>query len=282
MKFIKSFFKKFFGFFKKPVVSILKIDGPIGVSAGFKSGVSFNGINSQIEEAFSYSNLKAVFININSPGGSPVQSELIYNRIRQLADEKKVKVIAVTEDMAASGGYFIALSGDEIYAAENSIIGSIGVISSGFGFDKLINKYGIERRVYTVGKNKSVLDPFKPEQKKDLTLIKSIQEDIFDNFKNLVTFRRNEKLDKKKDVFTGEFWTSKKAKELGLIDDIGYIYDLIKSKYGKKVNIKTVNQNKSWLARKIGLEFDSALDSFLGNMINYIEKRFLSGNQVIS
>jgi serine protease SohB len=196
----------------------------------------------------------AISLVINSPGGSPVQSSLIGEKIRSIAISKKVKVYAFVEDVAASGGYWLACSADEIYADNNSIVGSIGVIAGGFGFTGLIKKLGIERRIYTAGKNKSFLDPFSSPNKDDLNKLTKIQKEIHENFITWVKTRRNKKLKKsdEKVVFSGSFWLPKEAIRLGLIDMVGSEEKILKSIFGSKVRIKKIKQAKS-LKQKLGL-----------------------------
>jgi signal peptide peptidase SppA len=186
-----------------------------------RPGLSLAAVAGPIEKAFSASKLSSVAVLINSPGGSPVQSNLIFKRIRQLAAEKQKRVYVFCEDVAASGGYFLAIAGDEIYADPSSIVGSIGVVSAGFGFDKAIEKLGIDRRVYTAGMSKSTLDPFQPEKPEDVARIKAIQKDIHETFIALVKERRGARLAATDDeLFSGAFWSGPKALQLGLIDGI--------------------------------------------------------------
>jgi signal peptide peptidase SppA len=272
---IKTFFKTIKKLFSKrgSSVAVIYLSGVIGSSKGFsKVGLNLDGIKSSIDKAFELPQLKAVALSINSPGGSPVQSELIYNYIRNLADEKKIKVFSFAEDVAASGGYWLACAGDEIYASANSIIGSIGVISYGFGFVDAIKKLGIERRVYTQGKNKSVLDPFKPEKPEDLKIVHNIQRDIHDSFKALILSRRKNKLNASEEIlFNGEFWSGKKALELGLIDNIGDLYSVIKEKFGKKCKIVKIGGEQSWLRKRLGFSVNS--DEIIDNTITKIEEK---------
>lgn len=257
----------------KQVVAVISINGPIGAVSSLKSGVNFVLLNDKIEQAFRLKNLKAVVISVNSPGGSPVQAELIFNRIRGLAEEKNVPLISFAEDLAASAGYYLLCLGDEIYAAKNSLIGSLGVISAGFGFDKVIKKYGVERRVYSQGKNKSILDPFQAEKKEDVDILLSAQAEVYENFKNLVMERRKGKLKKDDTIFTGSFWAARKAMELGLIDDIGYLHDVIKKKFGKEVDIKYLSTDKSWIAKRLGLGLSGQFQELLYVAIDYIENK---------
>ncbi|MEM8539655.1 MAG: S49 family peptidase, partial [Pseudomonadota bacterium] len=216
---LKKFFSKFVpAKFKKnvPVVPVVRLKGVISASGSpLNPSLSLAGVAELLERAFSDKRAPAVAIAVNSPGGSPVQSRLIYKRIRDLADEHKKPVYVFTEDAAASGGYMIAVAGDEIIADPSSIVGSIGVISASFGFVEAIKKIGVERRVYTAGGNKSTLDPFKPEKKADVDRIKKLQLEIHDVFIDVVKKRRGDKLADNVDLFTGEFWAGGQAKELG-------------------------------------------------------------------
>jgi signal peptide peptidase SppA len=206
-----------FSFFKKKkIVAHIKLNGVIGNAGKFKQGIDFAGYEEIIEKAFSLKKAKIVAITINSPGGSPVQSHLIYKFVRAQAKKNKKKVIVFAEDVAASGGYLIACAGDEIYANSSSIIGSIGVIYSSFGFTELIKKIGVERRVHTAGKNKSTLDPFLDEKLEDIERLKTIQLELHKDFIKVVEESRGSKLNKSEiELFTGEFWSGSKAKELG-------------------------------------------------------------------
>jgi len=220
-----------FSFFKKKkIVAHIKLNGVIGNAGKFKQGIDFAGQEEIIEKAFTLKKAIIVAITINSPGGSPVQSHLIYKFIRAQAKKNKKKVMVFAEDVAASGGYLIACAGDEIYANSSSIIGSIGVIYSSFGFTELIKKIGVERRVHTAGKNKSSLDPFQEEKSEDIERLKNIQLDLHKDFIKVVEESRGEKL--KTDgieLFSGEFWAGSKAKELGLIDGLGNANEILKS-----------------------------------------------------
>jgi signal peptide peptidase SppA len=268
MKIIRNFLNKLSK--KKKIVAVINLHGVIGNMGKFRSGLNLNSLNDRLEAAFKIKNAKAVVLSINSPGGSPVQSELIFNRIRQLAEEYKKPVLSFAEDIAASGGYWLLCAGDELYASNNSIIGSIGVISSGFGFEKAINKLGIERRVYTQGKNKSLLDPFLPEKKTDIEILKDAQKDLHQEFKNLVLSCRRNKLNESEDkLFNGEFWSGKKAKEFGLIDEIGGLHQIVRKKYGKDTTILIMNEEKSWLKKKLGMQLDSR--GFMEHIQDYLE-----------
>jgi signal peptide peptidase SppA len=248
-------------------VAVLRMEGAIGGRSGFKSNISLESVNKKLEEAFKTPRIKAIALVINSPGGSPVQSELIYNRIKQLSKESAIPVYVFIEDVAASGGYWLACAGDEIYSAANSIIGSIGVLYSGFGFDKVIKKAGIDRRVYTEGSSKALLDPFMPERKEDIKIIKSVQKDIHENFKELVKKSRNNKL-KKVDIFTGEIWSANKALSLGLIDDVGDLYSVMSKKFGSDISYKYVSEEKSWIKRKLGVILENGFESLISAAAN--------------
>ena len=260
-----------FSFFKKKkIIPHIKLNGVIGNVGKFRQGIDFSGQEQIIKKAFSIKKAPAVAVTINSPGGSPVQSHLIYKFIREQAKKNKKKVIVFAEDVAASGGYLIACSGDEIYANSSSIIGSIGVIYSSFGFKDLIQKIGVQRRVYTAGKNKSTLDPFLEEKKEDIDRLKNIQLELHQDFIEVVEQSRSTKLKKDKGVemFSGEFWSGRKAKELGLIDGIGNADQILRQKYGEDVIIKKFEKSKGWLAKKLSSSEDQA-----DKLISIIEER---------
>ena len=242
---------------KKKIIPHLKLSGVIGNVGKFKQGIDFSGQEEIISKAFSLKKAPCVAITINSPGGSPVQSHLIYNFIRQKAKKNKKKVIVFAEDVAASGGYLIACAGDEIYANSSSIIGSIGVIYSSFGFTELIKKIGVERRVHTAGKNKSTLDPFLDEKKEDIDRLKNIQLDLHKDFIDVVEKSRGPKLKKSEvELFSGEFWSGRKAKSLGLIDEIGDAHQVLREKFGEDVVIKKFEKSKGWLSKKLSSSND--------------------------
>ena len=245
---------------KKNIIPHIRLSGVIGSAGRFKQGIDFSGQQEIIKKAFSFKKAKNIAISINSPGGSPVQSHLIYRFIREQAKKNKKKVIVFAEDVAASGGYLIACSGDEIYANPSSIVGSIGVIYSSFGFKDLIKKIGIQRRVYTAGKNKSTLDPFLEEKEEDINRLKNIQLELHEEFINVVEESRGSKLKKDSGVelFSGEFWSGKKAKDLGLIDEIGDANQILKEKYGEDVKIKKFEKSKGWLSQKLSSSSNQA------------------------
>jgi signal peptide peptidase SppA len=228
-------------FQRGPVVPVLRFTGPIGMATPLRPGLSIATAAAAIERAFTMSRTPAVAVVVNSPGGSAVQSSLIFKRIRQLAAEKSKRVYVFCEDVAASGGYYLAVAGDEIYADASSIVGSIGVISASFGLDKAIDKLGIERRVYTAGKSKSQLDPFQPEKPEDVARLKAIQQDVHDVFISVVKERRAGKLKGADgELFTGAFWSARTALELGLVDGIGELRGKMRELLGDKVRLKLV------------------------------------------
>lgn len=246
---------------KSPLVAVLPLYGVIAPGGGKLRGEQLNLANlaEQIEEAFSTKGLTAVALPINSPGGSPVQSSLIFDRIRQLADEKNIPVYAFAEDVMASGGYWLGLCADEIYVNSNSVIGSIGVVSAGFGFPALLEKIGVDRRLYSAGDNKVKLDPFSPEKEEDIVWLKKIQSEIHESFKNLVKTRRGERLKKRKDkeLFSGDIWVGEQAVDLGLVDGIADLRSFCRKKYGDKVRFKRFGGQRSFLQRKLGLRAQS-------------------------
>lgn len=235
-----------------PVVPVLRFSGHIGAVTPLRPGLSLATLAGSIQRAFSTKGAKAVAIQINSPGGSAAQSMLIYKRIRDLADEKDLPVYVFAEDVMASGGYLIALAGDEIYVNDASIVGSIGVVSASFGFDKAMKRLGVERRVYTAGKSKATLDPFLPEKEEDVKRLKALQEDVHETFIELVKERRGRRIkDASADLFTGEFWSGRKAVELGLADGASDIRSKMREMLGKKVRLKLITPKKGLFGRHI-------------------------------
>ena len=234
-------------------IPTLRLSGVIGQAGFMRSGINIASLDKLIDRLFSDKKSPAVAIIINSPGGSPTQSSLIAEKIINKSKEKNKKVIAFVEDVAASGGYWLACASDEIYIDTNSILGSIGVISPGFGFVDLIKKIGVERRIYTSGKSKSFLDPFQETKEDDINRLKDIQEQIHENFISYVKSRRGDKIknDNFNEVFSGLFWVGQKAIDLGLADGIGSIYEIINQKFGKKAKIKFIDQKKSFIQKKL-------------------------------
>lgn len=266
----KSWYKRLFS--KNPIVPVLRFTGPIGMATPLNPGINLANCADVIERAFDEKRAEAVAVVINSPGGSPVQSMLIFNRLRALAEETDKKIYVFAEDVAASGGYFIALAGDEIYADPSSIIGSIGVIAAGFGFPEAIAKLGIERRVYTAGEKKMTLDPFKPENPEDITRIKELQKDIHQTFKDVVLSRREEKL-QHDDLFTGEFWTGVKAVELGLIDGLSDVRTKMREVFGSDVELKLVKPKKGLFGRTSP---QGVMSSFFNGEVNLSDQAISS------
>ena len=258
-------------FKKKKIVPHIRLSGVIGSVGKFKQGLDFTGQQEIIKKAFSVKKAKAIAISINSPGGSPVQSHLIYSYIRRQAKKNKKQVLVFAEDVAASGGYLIACAGDQIFANSSSIIGSIGVIYSSFGLQEMIKKAGIERRIHTAGKNKSTLDPFVEEKKEDIERLKKIQLSLHSDFIKVVEESRSTKLkkDENPDLFTGEFWSGSKAKELGLIDGLGNADEILKEKFGEDVIIQKFEKPKSWLNKKLS----GASENQIENLLNILEEK---------
>jgi len=235
----------------EPRVNVVRLAGVIGGPTNmFNPPLTLTSVAADLEAAFSDSSVKAVALAINSPGGSPVQSALIMKRVRALSAEKEIPVFAFIEDVGASGGYMLALAGDEIYADENSVVGSIGVVSAGFGFKTLIDRIGVERRVYTAGESKAMLDPFKAEDPKDVEHLKGLQSEVHESFKQMVRDRREGKLaTPEEDLFTGSFWTGAKAKTMGLIDGTGDMRTIMKDKFGDKTKLKLVHTTGGFFRR---------------------------------
>lgn len=230
--------------FRKGLVEIpvVRLSGTIAAGGGLRPSLSLATAAPLLEKAFAFKHAPAVAISVNSPGGSPVQSRLIFRRIRDLADENKKPVFMFLEDVAASGGYMIAIAGDEIIADPSSIVGSIGVVAATFGFPDLLKKIGVERRVYTAGANKATLDPFQPEKKQDVAHLKALQLEVHQTFIDMVKERRGAKLSSDPDLFTGLFWTGMKGKELGLVDHLGDMRSFLKSRFGDKTKLTLIVQ----------------------------------------
>ncbi len=269
-------------FSRGEVIPVLRLYGAIGAVSPLRAGLSLAGCATAIERAFNTKNAPAVVLQINSPGGSPVQSRLIYERIRLLARQKNKKVYAFAEDVAASGGYMLACAADEIYADGSSLVGSIGVISSGFGFVHLIHKLGVERRVYTSGENKFQLDPFRPEKPEEVERLKRVQEIVHQDFIALVKGSRGDRIASAGDsLFTGEFWSGRQALELGLIDGIMDMRTKMRSVYGDKVRLKLISTDRGFFRRRAGLgssfsgtEFGiSFAKGFADDLISALEER---------
>jgi len=237
----------------RPEVAVLRLTGTIGGFGPLRSGMSLASVEPLIERAFVQKHLKAVALAINSPGGSPVQSALIARRLREKAAEAEVPVIAFGEDVAASGGYWLACAADEIFVQPTSIVGSIGVITAGFCFTGLMEKAGVERRLYTAGERKSMLDPFRPEDPEDVARIKALQQDLHTVFKDMVRDRRGHRLKAEESVlFSGEFWAGGKAVELGLADSVGELRQVLRDRFGKRVRLRRI-QGPKRLLRRLGI-----------------------------
>ena len=235
-----------------PTIPVVRLAGTIGKMSRFQSGLTLTSVAPQLRKAFSVKAAPAVAIIVDSPGGSPVQSHLIHKRIRALAAEKDKQVIVFVEDVCASGGYMIACAGDEIVVDPASIVGSIGVVSAGFGFVEALKKLGVERRVYTSGDSKVILDPFQPEKPEDVARLKAIQEEVHDWFIDIVRARRGDVLADDETIFTGMFWSGNKAVSLGLADRTGDLRAVLREKYGPKVRTKLFAADRNFLMRRGG------------------------------
>jgi signal peptide peptidase SppA len=266
----------------RPVVPVVRLAGVIGVSTPLRSALTLAGVARPLERAFGMRQARAVAIVVNSPGGAPVQSHLIYRRIRQLAAENNRPVIAFAEDVAASGGYMIACAADEIICDPSSIVGSIGVVGGSFGFSKLIDKLGVERRLYTSGDHKAMLDPFLPEKPDDVERLKSVQREIHEGFIDLVKQSRGSRLKgQEKTLFSGEYWTGSKAIELGLADALGDLRGTLRARFGDDVLTPLVAPARGWFGRVqpgVGAgDIDSLLrrGDFAEQIISALEARAL-------
>ncbi|QFR34029.1 S49 family peptidase [Ancylobacter sp. TS-1] len=234
-----------------PVVPVVRLTGAIGMASPFRPGITFANTARALERAFAVKGAKAVALVINSPGGSPAQSHLVYRRIRALAQEKELPVIAFVEDVAASGGYMLACAADEIVADTFSIVGSIGVVSAGFGFTAALEKLGVERRVYTAGTRKVMLDPFQPEKAEDVERLKAIQQEIHGAFVGLVKERRGDVLaGDEETLFSGEFWTAPQAQGFGLVDAIGDMRSFLRARYGEKLRTPLIETKPGLFGRR--------------------------------
>src|SRR5271155_2791335 len=249
----------------RAVVPVVRLSGVIGAVTPLRPGMSLAGVARMLERAFAVKNAKAVALVINSPGGSPVQSRQIYLRIRQLAEEKKLPVLVFVEDVAASGGYMIACAGDEIFCDPSSILGSIGVVGGSFGFQELIKKIGVERRLYTAGAHKAMLDPFLPENPDDVARVKALQREIHDIFIALVKQSRGMRLKGADDVlFTGEYWAGETSVSFGLADAIGDLRSTLRARYGDKVLTPVIAPATGLLSGLLGRRSAGTLASLEG------------------
>ena len=257
-----------------PVVPVVRLSGVIAASGLLGSrGLSIESVAPLLNRAFGLRGAKAVALAVNSPGGSPVQSALIGQRIRLLAAEKGLKVIAFVEDVAASGGYWLACAADEIIVDPHSIVGSIGVISAGFGFQDLIARIGVERRIHTAGERKSMLDPFRSEKPQDVERLERLHAEIHDGFKNWVRQRRAGRLvDDDALLFSGEFWTGRRGLELGLVDGLGELRSTLQARYGEKVHLPVIGPRRRLLSR-LGLGASSGIDAMGPGLLAAVEER---------
>ncbi|MDF2764313.1 MAG: peptidase [Rhodospirillales bacterium] len=257
-----------------PVVPVVRLAGIVGAISPLRPGLTLAGLAPLLERAFRWPGAKAVALAINSPGGSAAQSSLIHSRIRSLAAERKLTVHAFIEDVAASGGYWLACAGDEIHADETSIVGSIGVVSAGFGFPELLNRIGVERRLHATGPHKAMLDPFRPEQPGDVERLKEIQADLFESFKALVRSRRAGKLKaEESELFTGSVWSGRRALEMGLIDGVAEMRQLMRARYGEKVRLVAIGARRGWIPRR--LRPDIAPGDWAAAALAALEERML-------
>jgi signal peptide peptidase SppA len=250
-----------------PLVSVIRLSGLIAAGGGvLRGGINIAGLAGPLEAAFKPDRLAAVALVVNSPGGSAAQSALVAKRIRAHADERKVPVLAFVEDVAASGGYWLATAAEEIFVDETSIIGSIGVVSAGFGLHEAMARLGIERRVHTKGEHKRMLDPFLPEKPEDVARLELLQGDIHESFKAWVRRRRGDRLKADDEaLFNGDVWTGTRAVELGLVDGLGDIRSVLRTRFGTRVRMRVVGERRSWLRRRLSME--------AGDVLTAIEER---------
>jgi len=262
---------------RRPVVPVVRLQGTIGIGMPLRPALTISGIADALDRAFSVRNAAEVALIINSPGGSPVQSHLIYRRIRMLADEHGVEVTAFVEDAAASGGYMLACAADRIIADPSSIVGSIGVVSASFGFERLIDKIGVERRLHTSGGRKSMLDPFLPEKPDDVARLEAIQGDVHRSFIDLVRERRGRRLAGDEALlFSGEFWVGARALDLGLIDGLGDIRATLRARHGEDVRIRMIGGRRPFLARRLlGVGTDGVAPGLGAELVSALEARAL-------
>ena len=263
---------------KQSVINVIRLQGAIS-AGGLRSGLNAKDLEPLLQRAFR-KGVAGVALAINCPGGSPVQSALIAARIRTLSAANKIPVYAFCEDVAASGGYWLACAADEIYADQSSIVGSIGVIAAGFGFVDALNKLGVERRVYTAGTSKNILDPFKAEKKEDVERLLELQEDVHESFKSYVRGRRAGKLkDEEGELFTGAFWTGARGLDLGLVDGLGHMHEILTRKFGEKVEIVEISAPKGWGLKRFGFGSATNVGGFATELpeaaLNALETRAL-------
>jgi signal peptide peptidase SppA len=260
----------------RTIVPVVRLSGAIGAISPLRPGLSLAALESPLVRAFAVKSAPAVAILVNSPGGSAVQSHLIYQRIRRLAVEKGKRVFIAVEDVAASGGYMLALAGDEIIVDKSSIVGSIGVVSAGFGFPKLLEKIGVERRVHTAGKSKAMLDPFRPEKDEDVQRLEALQMEVHAAFIDLVKTRRGSALADDPDLFTGAFWSGGRAVALGLADRVGELREVLRERYGDKVVLRPITTERGFFRRRLGLAgADGFAIALLDRLAAIVEERLL-------
>lgn len=264
-----------------PRVPVVRLAGTIGDTGMLRRGLTLGGVAEPLERAFAMPGIAAVAILVNSPGGAPVQSALIAKRVRDLAEEHGVRVHAFCEDAAASGGYWLACAGDDIHAMDSSIVGSIGVVSAGFGFQDFIRRYGIERRVHASGERKVILDPFRDEDPEDVNHLESLQAEIHESFKTMVRERRGDRLNADEaTLFSGAFWTGTRAVDLGLVDGLGEPRGILRGKYGRKTKLIPVPVSGGWLRRTKGVAglrggVAALPDDWAGDLLGAVEERAL-------
>ncbi|MBK8173824.1 MAG: S49 family peptidase [Rhodospirillales bacterium] len=263
-----------------PVIAVVPLHGVIGRVGALRQGLSLGTLSPTLERAFTIKDAKAVALVVNSPGGSPVQSALIARRIRALAEEHDRPVFAFAEDVAASGGYWLLAAGDEIWADESSIVGSIGVISAGFGFTEALGRLGIERRVHTAGVHKGALDPFRPEQAEEVAHLRRIQADVHESFRQHVRTRRGDRLKgEESELFSGRYWAGRQALDLGLIDGLGDVRTIMREKFGAKVRLRVIGQTRRWWRRSrlpgIGAEQRPGFADLLDRTFAWVEERLM-------
>jgi signal peptide peptidase SppA len=258
-----------------PTVAVIRFEGVIATRG--QRALNLRRFAGALERAFKTRGLKAVALAINSPGGSPAQSALLYRRIRQLAAERAVPVIAFTEDVAASGGYWLALAADEIYVEDTSLVGSIGVVTAGFGFVEAMSRLGIERRLFTAGDNKSLLDPFLPERASDVARLKLLQQDLHDSFKDLVRDRRGAKLKGDEvQLFSGEVFTGRRALGMGLVDGIGELRGVLRGMFGDSVRLLPIEpERRRFSLRRLVPSFGAEAGDIAGDLLMRIEERLI-------
>lgn len=262
-------------FVPKKKVAVIRLSGVISENASKRGGISYNRYHKLIEKAFKISGVEEVVLLINSPGGAPAQCSLITNLIRMMADDSDIHVSAFIEDIAASGGYWIACAADKIYVQSSSIVGSIGVISASFGFQELIAKYGVERRIHTSGKEKSFMDPFVPEKPNDQKRLQAVQGAIHEDFIDWVKQRRGDKIEApNKDIFEGQFWAGHEAVDLGMVDAIGSLRAVMREKYGDDVRFLELQPEKPLIKQVLGIPgMASASQNWADDLVDAVEYR---------